>query len=226
MVDGLIVIDSAGTVSHHTRSPDSVSIKLDGANYFDAHRERKDLEFFVGTARQSRITGQWVIPVSRRIESSNGEFAGVIAADIIVASLDAFAENLDLGASRVAAVLRSDGVLLFRQPESGQVGRSFVQGPPFRSPLSEVKAANYRLRGVSDGVDRLYAFRRLHDLPLLALTAMSVADALQEWRRDLGYYAALWLLSLGALTVVIWFAMKEASRRAADALLLRPDDAF
>ena len=67
VLDGIILLDRDGTVSLNTRAPDSVGLKLDGADYLDSHRERKDLGFFIGTARQSRITGQWVIPVSRRI---------------------------------------------------------------------------------------------------------------------------------------------------------------
>jgi hypothetical protein len=52
------------------------------APYFVHHRDHPDMDAYIGPPVKSRINGEWVMTVSRRISRPDGSFAGVAAAPI------------------------------------------------------------------------------------------------------------------------------------------------
>ncbi len=58
------------------------AINLADRAYFRHHRDNPGREAFVGPPIRSRVTDQWVITVSRRFQSNDGGFAGVVVANI------------------------------------------------------------------------------------------------------------------------------------------------
>ena len=47
--------------------------------YFIHHRDDPSTDTFIGPTIKSRITGDWVFTVSRRLNDGQGRFAGVVA---------------------------------------------------------------------------------------------------------------------------------------------------
>jgi hypothetical protein len=72
-------------------------------------------------------TGNWFMPVSRRLETADGRFAGVVAASVRVAYFQDFFQEIGAEADTAITVLHDDGHLVARHPaaESG-LGRPWT----------------------------------------------------------------------------------------------------
>ncbi|WP_423251700.1 PDC sensor domain-containing protein, partial [Pseudomonas viridiflava] len=70
----------------------------------------------IGSIVVSRTTGQMVIPISRRIESSDGVFAGVALATVPVAYFQSFFNRMDVDEEGVIFLALGNGELLARRP--------------------------------------------------------------------------------------------------------------
>ena len=82
------------------------------APYFIHHRDHPGPEAYIGPPEKSRINGEWVMTVSRRISRPDGSFAGVALATIPLSYLRDFYAGLDLGPNGVIALLRDSGALV------------------------------------------------------------------------------------------------------------------
>src|SRR5690606_26059422 len=85
--DGFLVQDS---------DRDTPRRNLADRDYFRAHLEDPEAGLFIGQPLVSRSVGTWFLGVSRRIEDSDGGFAGVAAAAVDVAYFENLYEQLGL----------------------------------------------------------------------------------------------------------------------------------
>jgi diguanylate cyclase (GGDEF)-like protein/PAS domain S-box-containing protein len=168
------------------------------APYFIHHRDHPGLEAYIGPPAKSRINGEWVMTVSRRISRPDGSFAGVAAATIPLSYLRDFHAGLDLGPSGVVALLRDSGALLMRYPfiESAaelDTSRSAL----FRAYLNRPEQGLLRDRSPVDGIERLYAYRHSDRYPVVVTVALSYDALFATWTDDaLLHGAALLVLAL------------------------------
>jgi diguanylate cyclase (GGDEF)-like protein/PAS domain S-box-containing protein len=169
------------------------------APYFIHHRDNPGMDAYIGPPVKSRINGEWVMTVSRRIARPDGSFAGVAAATIPLSYLRDFYAGLDIGPNGVIAILRDSGALLMRHPfiESAadlDASRSAI----FRAYLNRPAQGLLRDRSPVDGVERLYAYRHSDRYPIVVTAALSHDALLAPWIADALLHGAV-LLVLAAL---------------------------
>ncbi|MDP3243038.1 MAG: hypothetical protein Q8M69_21650, partial [Reyranella sp.] len=75
------VLDSAGRVLFSSEKG-VVGLDLSDRAYFVDSRSHPEMQFQIGTPLRSRTTGEWLLPATRSVRLSNGEFAGVIVASV------------------------------------------------------------------------------------------------------------------------------------------------
>jgi diguanylate cyclase (GGDEF)-like protein len=163
--------------------------------------------------------------MSRRIETPDGAFAGVITGAIVLDKFQDLFDRLHFGAGLTINVFHRDGTLLIRAPtQAADLGRSIAPSPGYRQ---------YRMRargefvGPSflDGEMRLYAFSNLDDLPLIVTVATSVTSIRAAWIYKAAIIGAL-IFSLNALTCgLVILLHREVSRHAAAAASSRQANA-
>jgi diguanylate cyclase (GGDEF)-like protein len=170
--------------------------------YFIFHREHPDRGPHIGLAIQSRSTGEWVIPVSRRIERADGAFAGVALTTINMDYFKKYYTGVDIGKDGVIIFAHDNGKLLLRLPfNDAQIGRDISKGPLFRH-LSKERSGSAIFTAVTDGVERVYSYRHLERYPLMVAAAQSKEEVLAEWRANTWLHSggvALLVIMLGAL---------------------------
>jgi diguanylate cyclase (GGDEF)-like protein/PAS domain S-box-containing protein len=172
-------------------------------DYFRHHRDHDDPAPFVGPVIRSQTRGIWTLTLSRRLQTADGRFAGVALATIDADYLSRFFAGFDLGRQGAAALFRSDGVLLSRQPFiESDAGRSYAHLPLFRDWLPRAATGTYWIASPFDGVMRLNSYRRAERYPLVLAAAVSEQEALASWRRETAIRlpaTALVILVLGFL---------------------------
>jgi PAS domain-containing protein len=191
----LFVFDEAGAWAAN-----SLRVMPKGANnadapYFVHHRAHPGLEAYIGPPVRSRINGEWVMTVSRRIARPDGSFAGVAAATIPLSYLRDFYAGLDLGPNGVVALLRDSGALLMRHPFIESAADSDAsRSTLFRAYLNRPAQGMLRERSPVDGVERLYAYRHSDRYPIVVTAALSYDALMAPWADEALLHGAVQLV--------------------------------
>lgn len=102
--------------------------------------------------------------------------------------------SLELGYSGRVLLFRQDGTLLAALPSvQGGAGRSYAQHPLFPHARQGGASGAMKAAGIIESDERLLAYRKVRDFPLLVVISSPVAEILAPWKQ-----AAL-VISLGAL---------------------------
>jgi len=189
-------------------------------DYFRFHEQNTSLLAHIGPAIRSRQNGEWIIPISRRINDSNGNFQGVLLAGIRLAYFDQFFKSFNIDDKGSMFLALSDGTLLARRPfEERQIGASLIRGEIFRNHLPNASSGNAMIRSMVDGVVRLYGYRQLDTYPLVVASASSEDAILKGWygtAYQSSVIVALVVLGVGLFGWVFVHQVRDGERIEAD----------
>ncbi len=211
----LVIVDGEGRMVWDSRLDAAPTATVADRDYFIAQRDQRDAGTFIGAPIEGRLSGEWIIPVSRRVPSRDGSFAGVIVETLRLSTFEDFFRSLQLGSHGVVGLIRLDGVVLARDPPSRFIGRSIAGNPAFPQMNSPATGGTFQTVSAIDGIDRIFSYRQIPSLRVSAYVGIATADALAQWYRDLGLQGAIWLLCalfLGSFTVVM---VRQLERREA-----------
>ncbi|QCO02713.1 response regulator [Azospirillum argentinense] len=179
----------------------------------NAHRKGNQKGFVIGLPFVSPGTTDVFIPVSRRLEGSDGTFRGVAVIDVPAEIFSRFYGRLDLPHDSAVAIARADGPLLARQALQDQVfGRSF-SNPELWPEAGSGTVRHHRIVSPVDGVERIYALRASADYPLMTVVGESVETVFGAWRQN-RFYSIVWAAATTAVILLFTTAfLVELQRR-------------
>jgi two-component sensor histidine kinase len=197
---GIGIIDAKGILLNSSLSF-PLHNDVSDREYFQALRD-SDPGLYIGQTLQTRVSNMETIPVTRR-KVGDG-FDGVIVANIRVETLVSFFEKLKTDDNTVAGVVRRDGALLARWPPMAPV----VLSPetPYMHAIAKGDPGTYAGVAGSDGVERVYAFARVGDLPLYAVYGFSLRRIVEQWLIGVLIASAFALLA----AMLMWIAASRA----------------
>ena len=183
---GLFVYGTDGRwlVSSFGQPPRDIS-SADRA-YFSHHVEQPyGNDLFIGAPIRSRTTGDWIIPLSRRVADAQGRFLGVALATLSVDFLSGFYATFDVGSNGLIDLVHNDGTVLLRSPYSEDaLGSNVSKGGIFSRLLEQQPVGTAMLESIGDGVPRLFGYRTVNGHPLVVITGSAKDDILAGWRAD------------------------------------------
>jgi hypothetical protein len=184
-IDALIVIDSEGRIVNSTRSWPSTPVDVSDRDYFQVNREKAGNAPFIGAPVHSRVTGDWVINFSRRINGPKGEFLGVIIGSMQIDYFQELYRAIFGDSERTVALFRRDGVLLARYPIAESIiGNFYGDRPVFSQLLTNGDSGiAYTRSSAIDGQARIMAPHAVRGFPLVVNVTNSERVILTSWRR-------------------------------------------
>jgi hypothetical protein len=192
-VDGLWLVPPDGRTANSADIFPFPEISASDRDYFRALQVGDELHF--GEMIVGRTKGNLNFNLSRR-RTPREEFNGLI---LVTASIDYFTDFWADASSypdHVAGLFRTDGAFLARLPHGGGHPRAPVAT---ESPLLEAFATDddgaYRLPSSLDGSQRLYAYSRVGDFPLIIGFGVDEAVVLARWRQDLIWHGLIALVA-------------------------------
>jgi two-component system sensor histidine kinase BarA len=197
------IIDQHGTYLL-SNLPDHKRIDLSDREHFRVHREGPSRGLYVSKPVLGRASGKWSLQLTRRIDRPDGGFGGVAVISVDPFYFTRLYSEVDLGQRGVVVMVGDDGVIRARRSgDEVSTGQTVADSPLFRR-FAGLEAGSYVSRSQVDGLNRIYAFRRLEGYPLTVLVGVDEAEAMSPVAERIRGYRAFAALASG---VIVLFAL-------------------
>jgi two-component system, NtrC family, sensor kinase len=221
-IDSIFVVDADGRVVSHSRTwpmPDGVF--AGDRDYFLTLRPAGSGPVSVGEPIAGRLSGKPRLNIAHRRTLPNGGFGGVIAISVSQGYFEDFHQTLRAATTDAMTLIRDDGAILARSPATP--GSKAYPADSFQRALATTDEGTYRTTSRVDGVDRIYAYRKLAGYPVYVAYGLDTAGVLGRWRHNLAIYGAIAAPAELVLFAVTWIALVRARREEAAALRLEAE---
>lgn len=195
-------------------------INLTDRAHFKYHIDNTSDAIFVSRPVVGRASGKSSIQLTRRISRPDGSFAGVAVVSIATDYFNAFYDSLNIGANGAATLAGMDGFVRARRGSTTHAPDTNLSASPAIERMNRgERVGSFRLKSITDGVERLYHYRQLADYPLW----VSIGLGSKELSVDLESHqhigtataASISLLLLSLATVLTWHRWGESRQREA-----------
>lgn len=210
----MLVLDEAGNVRMDSRTLNPKSANLADREYFKAHRDSDAVGIFISRPLISRLSGEQIVGVSRRLSHSDGSFAGVVVGSLRLASFQTLFKETSLGAGSHITLARSDGIVLMRWPYKTEYIGLDLRNAKLFDYFPANRSGRFEANAATDGVHRLIAFSQIGNLPLVVGAGQSTAEIYRQWNR---YALAIGLMVVTLSIIGLTLALKlfsELNRRS------------
>jgi signal transduction histidine kinase/ActR/RegA family two-component response regulator len=215
-VTSVFMLDASGQSFISSRRFPMPSVDGSDRDYFRHLRENDAL--YVSAPGRGRVDHDRFFILAKRRSSADGRFDGLIAVSVDPAYFEAFYATLRESPRGTIGLVRADGTMLVREPALPDAGIVLPPSSEFMSLLArQPDAGVLTAPSVADGVERVYAYRRVGDYPVYASFNTPMALVWARWRASTLPYALATLLAMGMLLVGVAFAEQRTRRAAAEA---------
>jgi signal transduction histidine kinase/ActR/RegA family two-component response regulator len=208
-VEAVFLVDPHGIVAASSRAYPMSRYDVHLAEYFSAVLAQNNDTVVITAPFPGTMSGTTGFIISRR-RARDGNFDGVVAVTVSPRYFETFYRTIldDPGAS-AAGLLRTDGALLVRFPAmSNRPVTIPASNPILAASRAGQDTGVYEGPSDSSGKERIGAFRRLHDLPLLVGYSIDRSVFLTNW----GLHAAVIAMSAILLSLLL-LAAEDLVRR-------------
>ncbi len=215
----LLLLDKNGDILADSTSVIPRPYNLGDRPHFQDHKQDPSLEMKVGGPFMAHWGFKdWCISFSRRIAAEDGSFAGVASAAMRLVYFKQLFRTLDIGPNSNVTLLNSNAILLARHPDvvGADIGKSFINSPNFRR-IVEGGTGSFTARSSIDGIERLYTFSHVGNLPLIVVVGQSVQEVYAVWQRSAWLVgSATGLLCLGIVWLTLLLRRELSLRQLAE----------
>jgi PAS domain S-box-containing protein len=208
----ILVLDDSGKAIVDSRSTTPSHGDLSDQAYFQIHRDARDIGLYVSGPVKGRTNGLWVIALSRRIERPDGTFAGVVVGFMRLTYFKQLFNQVDVGVHGTINLFHADGTVMMRMPyDESDIGRNLAQATIFQL-LPHAPDGHFYAVSQIDGLERLFVYHKLGDLPLVVSVAPATTALFAEWRQKTIFIVG-GMLGLLTLITLLAFALRQQLRR-------------
>jgi PAS domain S-box-containing protein len=211
------IIGPDGRLLSTTADPHPTPTDWSNREYFRVHLDGTYRGLFIGKPVPGPAQGEVTFPVTRRVDTADGRFLGVIVFSVAPALLTTLQRAINLGPHDLIALFGTDHVIRARfsgDSPNGTAGIGASVGPPQAGAPWGGRDGTHIAESPVDRVVRVYSDRRLAGYPLFVAVGLGLDEVLAPARahaRQIEAAAsAVTLLLCGLLAALI----SEVRRRA------------
>ncbi|MDD5248942.1 MAG: response regulator [Rhodocyclaceae bacterium] len=193
------------------------SVSIGDRDYFIRARDDRSAGLLISGPIFARIAKQWVIVLARRLEATDGSFAGVVYANYATAQFEEALSSLALGPHGAATIRTADLALVHRFPETKDaVGSTDVSKQLRNAMQAHPEGGDFIAVTALDGIERSSAYRRLQRYPFYVLVGVATDDYLGGWKSSNLMLSGLAGLAILVTALAAALAYRNARRLSAD----------
>ncbi len=227
--DGLIdirMVTLDGTLRYIPDRGQARQTNVSDRDYFRAQFNDQTRGLYVAQPVVSRVTGKLGIPISMPVTKAGGNVAVIFAA----IELDRIAGTFEAERTQpqgTIAIIRTDGLFLFRSPMDARIiGSSVAQSTMWTRHMGANPKGHYQSEvSPVDGRARVVTYIRVQDYPLVVAVTAALEDLLGDWRQHT-LLVVLAALTISAFSVLLGSILlrtlknEELARRELEHLML------
>ncbi|MEN4929390.1 diguanylate cyclase [Erwinia billingiae] len=203
------VVTSEGALKQHSNNQDR--------EYFRYHQQHSDPGVHISEVIRSRTTGALIIPVSMRLNNSDGSFRGVLLATLRIDYFRQIFGYYNLGERGLIALIVNNGTILYARPfPDSTINRNIANSPLFTDLLKTSPNGTATYKSALDGVERVFGYASLKRYPLVVTVGYDRKQLVHAWFTDLLIYLILCCLLLLAIFVLGYFLLRNLSQNIRD----------
>jgi two-component sensor histidine kinase len=184
----IVLIDDTGTVRATSQVFLVAPIDMSDRDYYRVLRDHDERLVF-GERIKGRIFNEDLIPLARR---RTGEgFDGVVVAGITVGKFQPFLEGLRRDRQTAVSLIRADGRVLIRAPDTEPMTLPTTSG--FMQSMPRADRGVYEATSAVDGVPRIFGYSRVGDWPLFVSYAVGTRSITRAWYQEMAFASAVTL---------------------------------
>ena len=154
------------------------TVDLNDRRYFMAHKADPELGLLIGKPLRGRVTGNWFLSITRRINDPDGNFAGVVVAVVSQEYFNDFYQKAEDNENISAALMNADGYIFafskaFAPDHTDVAGVSMAASPLFVDHVNGKPSTTYEGRIFKDDTKRIVSFQRVPDRPVIIVTSLT-----------------------------------------------------
>jgi diguanylate cyclase (GGDEF)-like protein len=220
-LQGIFIYDENGRwlINSLENTPDPTRNNADRA-YFIHHRDNADRQPYVSAPLRSKSTGEWVIPISRRINHPDGSFAGVVLGSIKMSYFNRYYARFDIGNAGTIVLALPDATVMVRRPYAeSAIGQNIGNGTLFSRYIRHKPSGTQIMLSSLDGTERVVSYHTLENYPLVVVTSRSKSEVLAAWRervtrQAVGVFFLVGVIALLGLRLVKQIRMHDLIEEA------------
>jgi two-component system, NtrC family, sensor kinase len=189
-------------------------VRFDDRDDFKAQLDQ-DAGTYVSDMRTPRLPGIGTdfFDLSRRLESPDGSFSGVIVVAVRPSYFEDFYALIGQTPGSFFALVRADGAYLARYPAPPDRTRRLSATSGLRRAIAGgAERGLYTATSEIDGVSRRIGFRKLPGFAVYALAGVTSAALWAQWRADMQTHLIVGLPAMLAILTVLGVALRRTRR--------------
>jgi PAS domain S-box-containing protein len=207
-VSGNIVLSSARNVNDS-----KPKINVADRAFFIGHLTEQNDQLHVGSPIQSRVTGKWVVPLTRRITKQDGSFGGILNMTVDPKLFTEPFSKTSMGPDATRAIMGRDGYTLLRLNDGKLVFGGDTRKSQLFNELKKSPVGCYTAVASSDGIKRSVCYRAIDPYDIIVLAGSSVASmeeiASTKVRRYIGGAAIVAVLVVVLSSLLILGVLRQ-----------------
>lgn len=181
----LFILDNEGHVVNNSARWPFKDVDLSGRDYFSEVKLHDEASYYIGKPVVDKITGKWMVFISRRLTSATGDFIGCVTVGVTISNLEVFYQDVKTDERMAIALFRRDGVLLARYPQyESALGVVNASSEGVFRRFSTSSLVTSRMRSLIDGEDRYITAKISNRFPLVVSVSRSSDAVLAPWKHE------------------------------------------
>src|SRR3984893_1636948 len=189
------------------------AIDFSDRDYFKAHTAG-EVGIFIGEALAPRAPygGAAFFGVSRRRQTDDGSFAGVIQASVLPEYFEKFYARIGHDPGSFFALGLTDGTVLARFPVLEREVHIDRNGPVGQKIAANPKAGLVTVTSPADGIERRLGYQRLAEYPVYVSAGLETSAIRSRWLTTIGGCLTFGLPATALLFLILSLALRRTQR--------------
>src|ERR1700716_3573503 len=207
------IFDAQGRALVNSLVLPAPGIDFSDRDYFKAHII-KDIGIYIGAALTPRApySGAGFFSVSRRRQTDDGSFAGVIQASVLPEYFEKFYARIGHDPGSFFALDLTDGTVLARFPVLEREVHIDRHGPVGQRIAANRRAGLVPVPSPADGIERRLGYQRLAEYPVYVSAGLETSAIRSRWLSTMSQHLIFGAPATALLFVLLGSALRRTRR--------------
>ncbi|MBN2038906.1 MAG: hypothetical protein JW864_02625 [Spirochaetes bacterium] len=182
------VADEKGDVLYGTDIVAGKSVNIKDRDYFKYIRENPAEEMVISNFVHGQVSGRWLFVLARRINHSDGTFAGTAIGMFDVNYFDDLLSSLQTGENGIILIINNElKIIALKKKKNGReslIGSKILSQKTSDLIIRNTAAATYKLVVPYDNIERMTSLSKTNGYPFYIIASSAVNDYIRPWKNE------------------------------------------